>query len=175
MDFLQCNLPHMYQDNCPNLQLQLSSQQGVYSGALQQFQLAAMVPLAQLLAEDSEALQSILAFKADARLTQLAMRLSEKDWYLSGDFIDLTSVPVGDVPGLQNLTGRFSASQDYIRLDLLGQDGALRWGDAFTRDTAYQTLSGQLEVIQQDGQAWRGCGDSHAGRDACITSRLLAS
>lgn len=137
-----------------DLQLQLSNQQGVYSGALQQFQLAAMVPLAQLLAEDSAALQSILAFKADARLTQLAMRLSEKDWYLSGDFIDLTSVPVGDVPGLQNLTGRFSASRDYIRLDLLGQDGALRWGDAFTRDTAYQTLSGQLEVVQQEGQ-WR--------------------
>lgn len=138
----------------PNLQLQLSSQQGVYSGALQQFQLAAMVPLAQLLAEDSQALQSVLAFKADARLTQLALRLSEQDWYLSGDFIDLTSVPVGDVPGLQNLTGRFSASRDYIRLDLLGQDGALRWGEAFTRDTAYQTLSGQLEVVQQDGQ-WR--------------------
>lgn|GEM_PF-290058 len=137
-----------------DLQLQLSSQQGVYSGALQQFQLAAMVPLAQLLAEDSEALQSILAFKADARLTQLALRLSEQDWYLSGDFIDLSSVPVGDVPGLQNLTGRFSASRDYIRLDLLGQDGTLRWGEAFTRDTAYQTLSGQLEVVQQDGQ-WR--------------------
>ncbi len=137
-----------------DLQLQLSSQQGVYSGALQQFQLAAMVPLAQLLAEDSEALQSVLAFKADARLTQLALRVSEKDWYVSGDFIDLTSAPVDDVPGLQNLTGRFSASRDYIRLDLLGQDGALRWGDAFTRDTAYQTLSGQLEVVQQDGQ-WR--------------------
>ena len=137
-----------------DLQLQLSSQQGVYSGALQQFQLAAMVPLAQLLAEDSQALQSILAFKADARLTQLALRLSEQDWYVSGDFIDLTSVPVGDVPGLQNLTGRFSASRDYIRLDVLGQDGVLQWGEAFSRDTAYQTLSGQLEVVQQDGQ-WR--------------------
>lgn len=138
----------------PDLQLQLSRRQGIYSGALQQFQLAAMVPLAQLLAEDSAGLQSLLAFEADARLTQLALRLSEKDWYVSGDFIDFTSVPVGDVPGLQNLTGRFSASRDYIRLDLLGQDGALRWGDAFTRDTAYQTLSGQLEVVQQDG-VWR--------------------
>lgn len=138
----------------PDIQLQVSRRQGVYSGAIQQFQLAAMVPLAQLLAEDSEALQSILAFQADARMTQLALRLSEKDWYVSGDFIDFTSVPVGDVPGLQNLTGRFSASRDYVRLDLLGQDGALRWGEAFTRDTAYQTLSGQLEVVQQDGQ-WR--------------------
>ena len=137
-----------------DLQLQLASQHGVYSGALQQFQLAAMVPLAQLLAEDSEALQSILAFQADARLTQLAMRLSDKDWYLSGDFIDLTSVPVGDVPGLQSLTGRFSASRDYIRLDVSGQDGALLWGEAFSRDTAYESLSGQLEVVQQDGQ-WR--------------------
>jgi len=137
-----------------DLQLQLASQQGVYSGAVQQFQLAAMVPLAQLLAEDSEALQSILAFEADARLTQLAMRLSDKDWYLSGDFIDLTSVPVGDVPGVKDLSGRFSASRDYIRLDLAGQHGALLWGDAFSRDTAYEQLSGQLEVVQQDG-VWR--------------------
>ncbi|MBU1438785.1 MAG: TIGR02099 family protein, partial [Gammaproteobacteria bacterium] len=137
-----------------DLQLQLSSARGVYNGALQQFQLAAMVPLAQLLAEDSAALQSILAYQADARLTQLALRISEKDWYVSGDFIDLTSAPVDDVPGLEGLTGRFSASRDYIRLDLFGQDGALRWGDAFSRDTAYQSLSGQLELVQQDNQ-WR--------------------
>ncbi len=137
-----------------DLQLQLSGEHGIYSGLLQQFQLAAMVPLAQLLAEDSAALQTVLAFKADAKLTQLVLRLSEKDWYVSGDFIDLTSVPVDDVPGLKGLTGRFSASRDYVRLDVLGQDGALRWGDAFSHDTAYERLAGRLELVQQDGQ-WR--------------------
>lgn len=137
-----------------DLQLQLSHEQGVYSGALQQFQLSAMVPLARLLAEDLSALQSILAFEADARLTQLALRLSDKGWFLGGDFIDLTSVPVDDVPGLTGVNGHFSASKDYIRLDLTAQDGELRWGDAFSRATPYQQLSGQLEVLQQDG-LWR--------------------
>ncbi len=137
-----------------DLQLQLSHEQGVYSGALQQFQLSAMVPLARLLAEDLSALQSILAFEADARLTQLALRLSDNGWFLGGDFIDLTSKPVDDVPGLTGVSGHFSASKDYIRLDLTAQDGELRWGDAFSRATPYQQLSGQLEVLQQDGQ-WR--------------------
>ncbi|WP_306523278.1 YhdP family protein [Rheinheimera sp.] len=137
-----------------DLQLQLAHEQGVYSGALQQFQLSAMVPLARLLAEDLSALQSILAFEADARLTQLALRLSDNGWFLGGDFIDLTSKPVDDVPGLTGLNGHFSASQDYIRLDITAQDGELRWGDAFSRATPYQQLSGQLEVLQQDGK-WR--------------------
>lgn len=137
-----------------DLQLQLSHEQGVYSGALQQFQLSAMVPLTRLLAEDLSALQTILAFEADARLTQLALRLSDNGWFLGGDFIDLTSKPVADVPGFTGLNGHFTASKDYIRLDLTAQDGELRWGDAFSRATPYQQLTGQLEVLQQDNN-WR--------------------
>ncbi len=137
-----------------DFQLQLVSQQGVYSGSLQQLQLQAAVPLAQLFAEDSTALRKILSFQTDARITQLGMQLNDKEWFVSGDFIDFNSVPVDDVPGLTGLTGHFSASPDYILLDLQGMDGALSWGEAFSRATPYQSLQTRIEVLQQQGQ-WR--------------------
>ena len=137
-----------------DFQLQLVSQQGVYSGSLQQLQLQAAVPLAQLFAEDSAALRKILSFQTDARITQLGMQLSDKQWFVSGDFIDFNSVPVDDVPGLTGLTGHFSASPNYILLDLQGVDGALSWGEAFSRATPYQSLQTRIEVLQQQGQ-WR--------------------
>ena len=135
-----------------DFQLQLVRRQGVMQGSLQQLQLQAAVPLAQLFAEDSAALQKLLAFQTDARITQLGMQLDGEQWFVSGDFIDFRSAPVDDVPGLDGLTGHFSASADYIRLDLQGMDGALRWTDAFNRDTPYQQLQTQLEVLQQQGQ-----------------------
>jgi uncharacterized protein (TIGR02099 family) len=137
-----------------DLQLQLVSKQGVYSGSLQQLQLQAAVPLAQLFAEDSAALRKILSFQTDARITQLGVQFSDKAWFVSGDFIDFRSVPVDDVPGLDGLTGHFSAGPDYVLLDLQGVDGQLRWGEAFSRDTPYQSLQTRVEVVQQ-GQQWR--------------------
>ncbi len=137
-----------------DFQLQLISQQGVYSGSLQQLQLQAAVPLAQLFAEDSAALRKILSFQTDARITQLGMQFSDQAWFVSGDFIDFNSVPVDDVPGLTGLTGHFSAGPDYVLLDLQGMDGALNWGEAFSRATPYQSLQTRIEVLQQQGQ-WR--------------------
>jgi len=137
-----------------DFQLQLVSQQGVYSGSLQQLQLQAAVPLAQLFAEDSAALRKILSFQTDARITQLGMQLKDKHWFVSGDFIDFNSVPVDDVPGLTGLTGHFSASPDYILLDLQGIDGQLAWGEAFSRATPYQSLQTRIEILQQQG-LWR--------------------
>jgi uncharacterized protein (TIGR02099 family) len=58
------------------------------------------------------------------------------------------------VPGLTGLTGHFSASPDYVLLDLQGMDGALSWGEAFSRATPYQSLQTRIEVLQQQGQ-WR--------------------
>ncbi len=137
-----------------DFQLQLVSQQGVYSGSLQQLQLQAAVPLAQLFAEDSAALRKILSFQTDARITQLGMQFSDQAWFVSGDFIDFNSVPVDDVPGLTGLTGHFSAGPDYVLLDLQGMDGALNWGEAFSRATPYQSLQTRIEVLQQQSQ-WR--------------------
>jgi uncharacterized protein (TIGR02099 family) len=41
-----------------------------------------------------------------------------------------------------------------VLLDLQGMDGALNWGEAFSRATPYQSLQTRIEVLQQQGQ-WR--------------------
>jgi uncharacterized protein (TIGR02099 family) len=138
----------------PDLQLQLTRQAGAYTGTMQQLRLAAAVPLAQLFAEDISGLQEFLAYKAEARFTQLAVKFDDKSWFASADFIDLTTAPVGDVPGLDHLTGHVSASSDYIHLNINGRDGKLAWGEAFSRDTAYQSLFMDVEAVNIN-EEWR--------------------
>jgi uncharacterized protein (TIGR02099 family) len=143
---------HSNQHSWHDFQLQLARTQRSYRGSLQQLQLAVLLPLAQLLAEDVSGLSQLLRYQLDGRLTQLALQLDAEDWFVSGDFIDLTAAPVADSPGVAGLYGHFSASRDYVRLDLQGQDGLLRWTDAFNRDTPYQSLQLRLEAVEQHGQ-----------------------
>jgi uncharacterized protein (TIGR02099 family) len=138
----------------PDLQMQLTRQAGAYTGTIQQLRLAAAVPLAQLFAEDISGLQEFLAYEAEAKFTQLAVKVNEQRWFASADFIDLTTSPVGDVPGLDHLTGHVSASSDYIHLNINGRDGKLAWGEAFSRDTAYQSFFADVEVFKLSEQ-WR--------------------
>ena len=140
------------QQRWQDFQLQLVRERTELSGAIQQLQLAVAVPLAQLFAEDSRLLQQILDYQTDARITRLGVQLVNEQWYSSGDFIDLTSKAVGDVPGVTGLSGHFSASADYIKVDISGQDAALQWGEAFSRPTPYDSLSARLEVVKQ--QEW---------------------
>lgn len=142
------------QQSWPDLQLQLTRQAGEYTGTLQQLRLAAAIPLAQLFAEDISGLQDFLAYNADARFTQLGVKLNDTSWFANADFIDLTTAPVGDVPGLDHLTGHVSASADYVRLNINGRDGKLMWGEAFSRDTPYQHLFADVEVVKQHNE-WR--------------------
>jgi uncharacterized protein (TIGR02099 family) len=145
---------HSADQSWHDFQLQLSRQQGSYRGSIQQLQLAVLLPLAQLMADDVSGLSKLLQYQLDGRLTQLSLQLDAQDWFVSGDFIDLTAAPVADTPGVAGLYGHFSASQDFVRLDVQGQDGALRWAGAFNQDTAYQSLQARLEAVQQQGQ-WR--------------------
>lgn len=137
-----------------DFRLQLVRDQGVYTGALQQLQLSAAQPLLELFAVDNEALQQLLAYQVDGRLTELGVRLDGNQWYLRGDFLDLQSAAVGDVPGVAGLSGNFSASHHFIRADIAGQDGQLQWGDAFDRATPYQQLRTRLQILH-DGEHWQ--------------------
>ena len=137
-----------------DLQLQLTRQAGAYTGTMQQLRLAAAIPLAQLFAEDISGIQEFLAYQAEARFTQLAVKVNDQRWFASADFIDLTTVPVDDVPGLDHLTGHVSATNDYIHLNINGRDGRLQWGEAFTRDTAYQSLFADIAVLKLN-EHWR--------------------
>lgn len=141
-------------DRWTDLQLQLTRQANSYVGTMQQLRLAAAVPLAQLFAEDISFLQQVLAYQADAKFTQLGVKLQDDQWYVSADFIDLVSKPVDDVPGLDHLTGHLSASADFIQLNLNGRDGQLFWNGAFSRDTPYERLFANIQVIEQQDQ-WR--------------------
>lgn len=137
-----------------DLRLQLVRQQGIYTGSLQQLQLSAAQPLLELFAADNTGLQQLLAYQLDGRLTELGVRLDGNQWFLRGDFLDLQSAPVGDVPGVQGLSGNFSASHSFIRADVSGQDGELSWGDAFDRAMPYQQLQTRLQIIKQE-QHWQ--------------------
>lgn len=132
-----------------DLRLQVVREQGIYTTALQQLQLSAAQPLLELFANDSPAIQQLLAYQIDGRLTELGLRLDGNQWFLRGDFLDLRSAPVDDVPGVRGLSGNFSANHQFIRADINGQDGELAWGDAFDRATPYQTLQVRLELLKQ--------------------------
>lgn len=132
-----------------DLRLQVVRDQGIYTAALQQLQLSAAQPLLELFANDSPAIQQLLAYQLDGRLTELGLRLDGNQWFLRGDFLDLQSAPVADVPGVHGLSGNFSANHQFIRADINGQQGALQWGSAFDRPTPYQTLHVRLELLQQ--------------------------
>lgn len=136
-----------------DLQWQIQSEGGELRGAIQQLPIAAFKPLAQLLVNDIPALAPILDYQLSGRFTQLSWQVQPTDWFVSGDFLDLSSMPAADVPGVSELSGHFSASKQYIRLNIQGRDGQLRWADAFVRDTPYQQLQAQVELIADSN--WR--------------------
>jgi uncharacterized protein (TIGR02099 family) len=126
-----------------------------WAGHIEQFRIAAAMPILQLLSQDIPALEQLMAYGLDGRFSAIQWRMQQQRWWLQGDILDLNSRPVRDVPGVQQLNGQFSASADFIQLDIHGKDNTLRWDGAFDRDTPYQQLNAKLLAWPEpDAKRW---------------------
>ncbi len=131
----------------PGLQLQLRQNELGYQASLQNLQLGIARPLLELFSDGSEQLQSLLAYQLDGKIDRLDLLTENDQWYLSGQFNELSSAPVADVPGVKGFNGRFVASPHFGWVGLKAEDGALQWDQAFSKDWSYK--GAELEL------AWR--------------------
>lgn len=131
----------------PGLQLQLSQNELGFQASLQNLQLGTARPLLELFSDGSEQLQSLLAYQLDGKIDRLDILTEDQQWYLSGQFNELSSAPVADVPGVKGFNGSFVASPHFGWIGLKARDGALQWGQAFSQDWTYK--GAELEL------AWR--------------------
>ncbi|EGM76625.1 TIGR02099 family protein [Rheinheimera sp. A13L] len=131
----------------PGLQLQLNQNELGYQASLQNLQLGIARPLLELFSDGSEQLQSLLAYQLDGKIDRVDLLTENDQWYLSGQFNELSSAPVADVPGVKGFHGSFVASPHFGWLGLKAREGALQWGQAFSRDWNYK--GAELEL------AWR--------------------
>lgn len=154
----------------PDLYLQLhrkqhaTHQHAQWSGSMQNFQLAALTPLVNLFAEDHALLHHIAAYQPSGYLQQLSWQYSEQkdseqqnseqqyaeqQWAAQGIISGLTSVAVGDVPGVSGLAGEFWLAQDFAKLTLSGKNNLLQWDGLFSDATPYQQLEATAYLSHQ--------------------------
>lgn len=133
-------------------QLQLSKHGEHLQASLQQFQLDALEPLAQLLTEDSNLLQGILAHQPTGYLDQLSVTFQQQQFKLHGEFREFGVTPVGDIPGVQQLSGQFWAGNDFAWLLLSGEQQQLSWDGLFSDSWDYQQLQADIRLRQRDKQ-----------------------
>jgi uncharacterized protein (TIGR02099 family) len=134
-------------ESWPGLQLQLSQNESGYQASLQHLQLAVARPLLELFSDGSEQLRSLLSYQLDGKIERLNLLTENEQWYVSGQFNELSSAPVADVPGVRDFQGSFVASSHFGWVGLKAKEGALQWGDAFSKDWTY--TGAELEL------AWR--------------------
>jgi uncharacterized protein (TIGR02099 family) len=131
----------------PGLTLQLSRADEQYLATLSDFQLDALQPLAQLLAEDSEKLEAILAYEPAGYLQQLQLRVRQEQWQLTGKVEALSTAAVGDVPGVKQLQVQLAATENSIWLRLSGEQQSLDWDGLFLSPWDYHQLVAELRLV----------------------------
>ncbi|GHG72953.1 DUF3971 domain-containing protein [Alishewanella longhuensis] len=132
------------------LKLQLSQTNERLLATVQQFQLDALEPLLQLFAEDSELVKSILMHQPAGYLEQLNVSLQQQEFKLYGQFRELGSKPVRNIPGVTELSGKFWAANDFAWLLLAGEQQYLSWDGLFTDHWYYQQLVADIRLRKQN-------------------------
>lgn len=135
-----------------DLQLQLAYRQGYWLGGLTNVDMQALIPLAELLAEDIAPLQQVLAYQPSGQLQQLQWRIGAGQWQLAGKLAAVSSKAQGDIPGVSGVSGEFLLSNTVSKLSLSGEQGELQWDGLFAAPMPYQQLAATAYLRrQQDG------------------------
>ena len=126
----------------PGLQFQLHRNDSGWQASLNKFALQSLTPLMHFLADDVAALQQLTLYQPEAELTALQFKQDAEKWFISGQFSQLSSVAVADVPGVQQLQGDFLLSDSLARVQLQSSAPAqLQWDTLFPVATAYDSLA----------------------------------
>lgn len=142
------------QESWSGLQLQLQKDAQRLQFNLQHFQLDALEPLAQLLAEDSNVVQGVLQHQPRGHLETLQLSWQQQQWQLYGRFNDFSSEPVRDIPGAKQLAGEIWAANDFVWLQLQGEQQQIAWADLFSDNWDYQQLQADIRFVKRE-QYWQ--------------------
>ncbi|MDP5037427.1 MAG: TIGR02099 family protein [Alishewanella sp.] len=134
----------------PGLQFQLHKTSERWVAAIQQFQLDALEPLAQLWAEDSQVLQGILAYQPSGYLEQAHLAWQDTQWQLQGQFSGFSNLAVKDIPGTENLAGQFWAGNKFAWLALSAEEQQLTWDGLFKQAWPYQQLTADIRLLKRN-------------------------
>ncbi len=138
----------------PELQFQLHHHQQQWQGSLQNFKLEALTPLAHLLAEDVEQLRTWLAYQVSGHLQHLNWLVDNSGWYASGKLTALSSAPVRDIPGVQQMQGHVLLSDTFSQLTLFSENSELLWDGLFAEPMAYHKLAATAWLLRS-GAEWQ--------------------
>lgn len=138
-----------------DLQLQLAYRQGDWLGALSNFDIQALLPLAELLAEDIAPLQKVLVYQPTGQLQQLRWRIGKSQWQLAGSVAAVSSKALGDIPGVSGVSGEFLLSNTVSKIRLSSEQGELQWDGLFAAPMPYQQLSATAYLRRQEDGSMR--------------------
>lgn len=133
-------------------QLQRGAQQ--WLGKVDNFSLNAIQPLANLLADDINILQQLVAYQPAGDVQQLQWRIVDQQWQVQGKLSNLSSVAHGDIPGVSNVSGDFIATPTLARIQLDSLGSKLSWDGLFSDEMAYDLLSARIFLHKNTG-SWQ--------------------
>jgi uncharacterized protein (TIGR02099 family) len=137
-----------------DLQLQVHHQDDGWFGSLKNFQLDAVIPLANLLADDIALLHQLVALQPGGHLKQLQWQVNQPHWQLAGSFDAVHSAPSGDIPGVTGVSGQFLLSDTLTKLTLQAGQGELSWDGLFRDAIPYDKLAATL-YLQPLADGWQ--------------------
>uniref|UniRef100_UPI002FD969CE YhdP family protein n=1 Tax=Arsukibacterium sp. TaxID=1977258 RepID=UPI002FD969CE len=140
----------------PQLAVALRKQQDDWQLALQQVPLQALAPLAQLMAEDHQVLATLLGYQPQAEVITLQAQVNSLgDWQLYSQFEQWQHQPLGDVPGISELSGELWLANDFGRMVLKGAPSELQWDGLMPQSSPYQSLQLQAQWLADKQGDWR--------------------
>lgn len=143
------------QQTWPEISFSLQQQDDNWQGSLNQFQVDAIAPLANLFAEDIQLLQQLVAYQPSGYLQQFTWRYTAGQWQGAGEFSQFASSALGDIPGVNDIQGSFVFDSQLAKISLQGSDNRLEWDGLFTTATGYNSLEARAYFRYAPEQAWQ--------------------
>ena len=97
----------------------------------------------------------------DFRLS-LDLAPDQPEWRVQSRFAEVATSPWGDIPGVENLSGRVHGQQDHLVLQFGSEDATVRFSELFRDPLKLLRLDGRVDLMR-DSDRWQ-----------VITERLVA-
>lgn len=143
------------QQTWPEISFSIQRQGENWQGSINQFQLDAITPLANLFAEDSQLLQHLVKYQPSGYLNQFNWQQVQGEWQGAGTFSQLASSAVQDIPGVSDIQGSFVFDGELAKISLQSTDSRLEWDGLFSEATDYITLDTTAYIHYKPQQHWQ--------------------
>ncbi|WNO59914.1 YhdP family protein [Rheinheimera sp. MMS21-TC3] len=139
----------------PEISFAIQRQGDNWQGNINQFQLDAITPLANLFAEDSQLLRQLVKYQPSGYLNQFNWQRLAGEWQGAGSFSQLASSAVQDIPGVSDVQGSFVFDGELAKITLQSTDSRLEWDGLFSEATDYIILDATAYLRYRPQQQWQ--------------------